>query len=188
MTSVPRDGSDAAADPRHVALLRGINVGGKNKLPMRDLRRLFEAAGARNVRSYIQSGNVLFEASPAAASELLNQVRQSIEAEFGLRIPLVLRTVRELEQARAANPFPSAAPEKLIIMFLDQLPGTGATLDFDRSPPDAVELLGRELFLHAPNGIARTRFTNAYLDKALGVTTTGRNLRTLNQILELTED
>jgi uncharacterized protein (DUF1697 family) len=175
----------------HLALLRGINVGGKNKLPMKDLAELFVAAGCKDVRTYIQSGNVLFQASAKVAGKLGNAITDEIAKRFGHRTPVVLRTVEQLRDVVAHNPFLAAGvPEdKLHVMFLADEPGADrvAGLDPDRSPPDAFIVRGREVFLHLPEGVAGSKLTNAYFDGKLATVSTGRNWRTVTTLLGMME-
>lgn len=173
----------------HVALLRGINVGGKNTLPMATLVELFTAAGCTDVRTYIQSGNVVFAASAKTAARLGNAVTKAIERELGLAVPLVLRSADEIVTAAAQNPFlkQGVDPDELHLAFLADLPDKkhAAALDPQRSPGDSFVLKGRELYLHLPNGVAKTKLTNAYLDKTLGTVSTLRNWRTVRKLVEM---
>jgi uncharacterized protein (DUF1697 family) len=173
----------------HVAFLRGINVGGKNRLPMDKLARMFATAGCQAVRTYIQSGNVVFSASPELARRVPEAVSQAILVQTRLRVPVVVRTADELARAVRDNPFLATQAERkaLHVAFLADEPSAAqvAKLDVKRSPPDAFIVRGRELYLHLPNGVARTRLTNAYLDSTLDTVSTLRNLNTLEALLEL---
>ncbi len=173
----------------NVALLRGINVGGKNKLPMADLAAMFREAGCDDVRTYIQSGNVVFRAGPELAGDIPSLVTASIKEQFGYSIPVVTRTASEFEGIVQANPFAEIGAEanKLHVMFLADLPDSARVeaLDPDRSPGDEFAVLGREVFLHCPNGVARTKLTNAYFDSSLSTTSTSRNWRTVGKLLEM---
>ncbi len=168
-------------DGTYVALLRGINVGGKNKLPMRGLAAIFEAAGCRDVRTYIQSGNVVFRAEDV--SGLAATVSAAIAAAFGIKVPVILRSAAEMAAAVAANPFFEAgvAEEMLHVYFLADLPLDEAVerLDLKQSPGDTFAVAGREIYLLLPDGTARTKLTNAYFDKALRTISTLRNWRTV---------
>ena len=170
-----------------LALLRGINVGGKNMLPMKDLARIFEQAGCANVRTYIQSGNVIFDAPKGA--KVGEAVTRSIEKKFGYRVPVILRTASELDTAIRDNPFLRAGVDTkmLHVYFLGDRPSASccASLDATRSAPDAFEVRGREIYLHMPNGTARTKLTNAYFDSKLATISTSRNWRTTTKLLEL---
>jgi uncharacterized protein (DUF1697 family) len=173
----------------YLALLRGINVGGKNKLPMKDLTEMFATAGCADVRTYIQSGNVLFKAAPALAAQLPAAIAARIAEEFGYQTPVMLRTAAELALVVAANPFlkPGADEDALHVLFLSSVPTPDLinTLDPGRSPPDAFVVKGREVYLQLPNGVARSKLTNAYFDSRLKTTSTGRNWRTVTKLLEL---
>lgn len=171
----------------YIALLRGINVGGNNKLPMRDLAAIFTAAGCRNVRTYIQSGNVVFASS--TPSQLPAILSQNIERQFGFRVPVILRSAAELASALHRNPFAAAGipEEQLHVYFLADTPSFAAVaaLNPDRSPGDSFTVLGRDIFLHLPNGVARTKLTNAFFDKALATVSTLRNARTIRTLVEM---
>jgi uncharacterized protein (DUF1697 family) len=181
--------SQSSLDGTYVALLRGINVGGNNKLPMNDLVGMFERAGCTAVRHYIQSGNVVFEAKSALASRIRDVIRADVEERLGLRVPLVLRTGREIAEVAKKHPLfkPGVAPESLHVMFLADLPGKkeGSRLDPARSPPDSFALVGREIYLCCPSGMGRSKLTNAYFDGMLGTTSTARNWRTVLTLAEM---
>ena len=171
----------------HLALLRGINVGGKGKLPMKELSAIFAAAGATDIRTYIQSGNVLFE-SPLPDT-LIAQVTTEIARIYGYPGRIVLRSAAELNAAFKANPFVKAGTpaETLHVYFLADKPDPAAakSLDPDRSPGDRFVFRNREVYLHLPNGMARTKLTNAYFDRKLKTTSTARNWNTVGKLVEL---
>lgn len=171
----------------HLALLRGINVGGNAKLPMKELAAIFTAAGAHDVRTFIQSGNVIFSA--AEPEPTVAAVTAEIARVYGYPGRIVLRSAAELKAAHKANPFAKAGapPETLHVYFLADLPQPSAvkTLDPDRSPGDSFAVRGREVFLHLPNGMARTKLSNAYFDSKLKTVSTARNWNTVGKLLEL---
>jgi uncharacterized protein (DUF1697 family) len=173
----------------HIALLRGINVGGKNCLPMSGLKALFEAAGCRDVATYIQSGNVVFKAAAPLAKRIQSVISKRIEGKYGLKIPVVLRTAAELKQAATNNPFLKSATnlKALYVLFLadEPTPASIAGLDPHRSPPDAFAVHGREIYLYCPNGVARTKLTNDYFDRKLSTTSTARNWQTILKLVEM---
>jgi len=173
----------------HVALLRGINVGGRNKLPMKELASIFEGAGCSEVRTYIQSGNVLFRAPVSHVKGLRDVITEAIARHLGHPIPIVMRSATELRAVVEHNPFlrPDADTKTLHVAFLAKKPGKAAIdgLDPDRSPPDDFVVSGREIYLRCPNGVARTRLTNDYFDSRLTTTSTVRNWRTVLKLVEL---
>jgi len=174
----------------HLALLRGINVGGKNVLPMKDLAQMFSSAGCSNVRTYIQSGNVIFE-TRGRAPKIAAAITTEIEKHFGYRVPLVLRTSEQLLKTVRGNPFlPKVADQRwLHVYFLAHPPNAAAiaALDPARSAPDAFHVIGQEIYLHVPNGMGRTKLTNAYFDSKLSTTTTARNWATVLKLSEMME-
>ncbi len=171
-----------------VALLRGINVGGKNKLPMKALVGLFEEAGCRDVRTYIQSGNVVYRAGSHLGKAVPASVAKAIERELGLQVPMVIRTAAELAAVVQENPFlkQGVDPKFLHVAFLAGKPTKAQVraLDPERSPRDEFVVSGRELYLHCPEGMARTKLTNAYLDSKLETVSTVRNWKTVNVLAE----
>ena len=179
----------AAGSRTYVAFLRGINVGGKNLLPMKELAAMFARAGASDVRTYIQSGNVLFTATPTVAAKIAAAVTKAVAAKYGFEVALVLRTQEELAAVARANPYltPDADHGRLLVMFLADAPAARAVaaLDPQRSPPDEFTVRGREIYLRCPNGFGRSKLSNAWFDAKLGTTSTGRNWRTVLKLLEL---
>jgi uncharacterized protein (DUF1697 family) len=177
--------------PTLVALLRGVNVGGNCMLAMADLAALCRQLGFADVRTYIQSGNVVFAATAAVAARLPEQIADLIEERSGIRSPVIVRTAKELADVVANNPFLKAgAPEKeLHVMFLADTPSASRieTLDPARSPGDEFAVHGREVYLRLPNGAARSKLTNAYVDAKLGTVSTVRNWRTVTTLLGMME-
>jgi uncharacterized protein (DUF1697 family) len=182
-------GAKTAPATRHVALLRGINVAGKNLIPMPRLAAAFEAAGGSRVETFIQSGNVVFDGSASVMNSLAARVSRQLGAEFDYRVPIVLRSALELQAVVRDNPFLAAGADvaTLHVMFLSDAPARerAAGLDPERSPGDRWQLRGRELYLCLPNGVGRSKLSNAYFDSKLGVTSTGRNWRTVLKLAEL---
>jgi uncharacterized protein (DUF1697 family) len=170
---------------RQVALLRGINVGGKNKLPMKALAAIFVEAGCTAVQTYIQSGNVIFTAP--ARLDVAARVSRAIKDQLAMQIPVVVRTAAQLSSAVAAYPFETDPPDPMAIMFLADEPSAAAIagLDPQRSPPDRFQIIGREIHLHLPNGFARTKLTNDWFDRRLATVSTARNWRTVLKLQEL---
>lgn len=173
----------------HIALLRGINVGGHNKLSKNDLVTLFEDAGCRQVKTYIQSGNLVYEAPCALAKELPILIAKAIHERHGFNVPVITRTAEELQAVIHGNPFlQDRGDEKALhVGFLADLPKEEhiATLDPQRSPPDEFTVRGREIYLRCPDGLARTKLTNAYFDSKLSTVCTLRNWRTTLKLLEM---
>lgn len=172
----------------HLALLRGVNVGGKNRLPMKLLAQMFLESGCTDVRTYIQSGNVVFNAPARLSGKLPAMIAKRITEQLGFRIPLLVRSADEIEVALRHNPFlaSGADPKTLHVMFLADTPTATAIamLDPARSPNDSFAVHGREIYLQLPNGVSNSKLTNAYFDARLSTTSTSRNWATVSKLAE----
>jgi uncharacterized protein (DUF1697 family) len=171
-----------------VALLRGVNVGGANRLPMPALKELFALAGASRIETLIQSGNVIFQADQSQGADIAETVRRQIQRRFGFDSPIVLRDASQWRALIAGNPFLTAGihPEQLHVACLSSAPDASALarLDPQRSAPDAFAVVGADIYLHLPNGVARTKLSNSWFDAKLGVASTLRNWRTATRLAE----
>jgi uncharacterized protein (DUF1697 family) len=187
MARTARQAPIPGAAASHVVLLRGVNVGGKNRLSMKELEALLQAVGCEAVRTYIQSGNAVLRASPAVARRLPEVLSARLEARFGLTVPVIVRTAEALREVARRHPLssPGVEPRLLHVAFLSGEPTSAAVkaLDPERSPPDRFEVRRREVYLSFPNGSARSRFTVDYLDRTLGTTSTWRNWRTVQELV-----
>jgi uncharacterized protein (DUF1697 family) len=158
---------------------------------MKDLVDIFVRAHCSEVRSYIQSGNIIFRSTDAIAKKIPALVSAEIERQFGFAARLVIRTADQMRNVAESNPFVSAgdSDEFLSVMFLDGSPQQHAIeqLDQQRSPPDRYIVQGDSIFLHTPNGLAKTKLTNAFFDSKLKTFGTGRNWRTVLKLVELME-
>jgi uncharacterized protein (DUF1697 family) len=174
------------ASSRYVALLRGINVGGKNMLPMKDLAAMFVGAGCGDVATYIQSGNVVFSAVDKVVAGLSGMIAKQVEERFGMRVPIVLRSAAEIGAVIRRNPF-LKAEEMLHVCFLADQPGKDLVegLDAGRSAPDVFAVVGREIYMQLANGVSGTKLTNAYFDSKLKTVSTMRNWRTVLKLAEM---
>jgi uncharacterized protein (DUF1697 family) len=183
-----KDGGRKRA-PRHVALLRGINVGGKNMLPMKELAGIFATAGCTDVMTYIQSGNVVFCAEGKVAKGLSEAITTQVEKQFGLKVPVVLRSTAEMGAVIRGNPFlkAGAAEEMMHVLFLADNPSADlvAGLDAERSAPDDFVVVGRDIYMKLVTGAAKTKLTNAYFDSKLKTVSTMRNWRTVLKLAEM---
>ena len=175
-----------------LALLRAVNVGGKNKLPMAELRMALDAAGFDNVRTYIQSGNILLDATERDRDALARQITALIEEQFGVASPTVIVTRDELATAIAGYPFPTGTPDDKLahILFLADEPTADriAALDPDRSPGDQFQAKGRIVYLRFASGIGTSKLTNVWFDRQLGTVSTARNLRTCTTLLAMMDE
>ena len=172
----------------YIALFRGINVGGNNVLPMRELVALLENIGAQNVRTYIQSGNVAFQSEEKNASVLSYKIRAAIKKSHGFEPQVLLLELEEVEKAVGSNPFPEAAsePKTLHFFFLSSMPKNPDydALESFKSDRERFALKDGVFYVHAPDGIGRSKLA-ANAEKLLGVWITGRNWRTVCKVMAL---
>ena len=173
-----------------LALLRAVNVGGR-KLPMAALREQCDRLGWTQVATYIQSGNIVFEATGSDAA-LEAALERAIAREFGLDVPVIVRTRAQWAKLAAANPFARAArdaPNRLQLLVSKRPPATDAAdrLAARAQAGEQVAAAGGGLWIHFPEGVARSKLTPAAIDKAIGSPATGRNFRTVIKLKEMLE-
>lgn len=167
---------------RLILLLRAINVGGTGKLPMADLRALCTKVGLKGVRTYIASGNVVCD-SPFSLAATKAKVEKALAAKLGKPAAVIIRTADELDEVIAANPFPKAEPNRLLITFLDAAPPKDAIKGWPIPADEALALKGRELFIHFPNGMGQSKLKVPFAKEG-----TGRNLNSVKALLEMARD
>ena len=172
-----------------IALLRGINVGGHRKVPMANLRELCAGLGFTSVRTYIQSGNVVFR-SRAGSATVASRLREGILRTFGFDVAVVVRTLDELDAVVEANPFLAEGtpdPTRLHVTFLEEGPSDEVRAEYarHRAGTDELRLGGREAYLHCPGGLGKSKLTPTFMERALGTATTTRNWRTVTTLLEM---
>jgi uncharacterized protein (DUF1697 family) len=174
-----------------IALLRGVNVTGNHMIKMADLRALCESLGHCNVQTYVQSGNVVFQTSERSHAGLSAKIEAAIEKTHGFRPDVVLRTVPEMREVIAKNPFAKRKdiePGKLIITFLATEPVAESRGALSSLKPDPEELhaKGREVYVYFPDGMGRSKFVPV-LGRALKGKGTARNWNTVTKLLEMAE-
>lgn len=171
-----------------VSMLRAVNVGGSSRIKMEPLRAAYEAMGFRDVRSLLQSGNVLFRSTVRDRAQLARRIKQELERKFGLDIEVVIRTLAELESIFERSPVLSAKadPGKLLVMFLTGVPAAPAQARLVKAHkgPEMLEIRGPEVYLYYPEGVGRSKLTNAVIENHLEVMGTARNWNTLTKLLE----
>ncbi len=173
----------------YAALLRAVNLGSHGKLSMPALETALGELGLEDVATYIQSGNVVFR-SDRPEKTLADEITRCIAETFGLETTVILRSAGELRRVAARNPFvgDEEQPSRLHVLFLDAEPAAAAVakLDPDRSPPDRFGVDRREVYLHYPSGMGRSKLSPGYLERVLGVRGTARNWNTVLKLVELT--
>jgi uncharacterized protein (DUF1697 family) len=171
---------------RYIALLRAINLAGHNRISMAELRDMFTSIGAEQVTTYLQSGNVVFDASDGA-KHVAAAAEAEISTRLGLDIAVLLRTRKQLAGIVAANPFASREVSRLHLTFLQEPAPASRVRALDPSvgAPDEFQVHGREIYLHLPGGYGRSKLSNAYFEKQLGVVATTRNWKTVSTLADL---
>lgn len=165
-----------------VALLRAVNVGGTGKLPMADLRAICEAIGFEEVRTYIQSGNVVFRtgwSGEAAKARLETRLHEWM----GRPVGVIMRDSQSLHEILARNPFPAGAPNRIAVLFLDQPPPADVLDTARRRTDEEIEPGEREIFIHYPSGMGRSRLHLSAMESG-----TARNLNTVARLAEISAD
>jgi len=174
----------------YLALLRGINVGGHNKVPMQALRKLCETLGWQQVQSYIQSGNLIFNANTLPVAEIETQLETALASHFGLQIPVLVRQAQDWPAYLAGNPFPACAeqsPQHLLLALAKAplRPETLAALQARAAHDEQVAQVGEALWLCFGSGSGRSKLTPTLLDRLAGSPVTTRNWRTVCKLAEL---
>jgi uncharacterized protein (DUF1697 family) len=180
------------AMPVVISMLRGVNVGGHNKIKMDALRALYESLKLRDARTHIQSGNVIFRTGERDLSRLAKRIEDEIERNYGFRPDVILRTSTELKDVIAKNPFAKRRgiePSKLLVTFLASDPGQEAREQVlkIKTDPDELRIDGRELYTYYPDGMARPKLSWAVIEKTLKTRGTGRNWNSVTKLLEMAE-
>lgn len=174
----------------YIALFRGINVGGHNRLPMKELRSLMGDLDYQNVESYIQTGNVIFQTEENDIRQLSGDISAAVDKNHGFEPHVLILTLEELKDAVESNPFPEAEsdPKSLHLNFLVSAPSDPdlESLDNYKKESERFKLKDRVFYLHAPEGIGRSKLAGK-TEKLVGVSMTGRNWRTVQKIMEMTE-
>ena len=179
--------------PIYISMLRGINVGGHKRIKMDRLRESFEALGFEQVRTYIQSGNVVFNAGKLSPAALSTRIEERILADFGFSVSVISRAADEMANTIKNNPFlrqPGIDPEKLHVAFLSEAPAPSAVNKLEKLTlkPDRSRCLGREVYLYFPNGVSGSSLWKHPLDGVLSVVATMRNWKTVNTLDQMCRD
>jgi uncharacterized protein (DUF1697 family) len=174
--------------PSWIAFFRGINVGGNNMLPMKELPVLLGKQGLTDVRTYIQSGNVVFRSAAASATALEKQIGSAVLKAHGFEPRIIVLSVPELERAVRSNPFPQADanPKALHLFFLTKKPSSAnlGALNALKTGSEAFELIDKVFYLYTPDGFGTSKLAERAV-RQLGVEATARNWRTVGKVLEM---
>ena len=176
-----------------ISLLRGANVGGHNIGGKGQLVSLYESLGYGDVRTHIQSGNVLFTSAVGDPGKLARDIESALDKQLGLRVSVILRTSIQLRATIAANPFPAESeenPSRVMVGFFDRTPLEDDINNMKplQCAPDKFRIVGAEVFCHFPNASGNSKLNSVYFEKQLDVNLTMRNWRVVNKLLELAEE
>ncbi len=179
--------------PIYISMLRGINVAGHKQVKMAALQVAFESLGFSQVRTHIQSGNVVFKAAKSAPPDLSRKIEGKILDEFGFDVPVITRTSEEMGEVIRGNPFLKEKGidlSKLHVTFLSGVPAPAAlkALASLAAKPDQFRACGREIYLYCPNGYGNTKLSNNALEKVLSLSATTRNWNTVNKLYAMSLD
>ena len=176
--------------PAYIAMLRGINVSGQRTVKMEHLRALCSSLGFRNVETYVQSGNIVFQTPKENAVSLSKRIGESILESLGFDTTVIMRTAQEMQVVVANNPFlkeKDVDSSKLHVTFLSETAQKSSLkkLEALSTSPDRFYAARHEIYLYCPNGYGRTKLSNNAVERALSVRATTRNWKTTNMLLEM---
>jgi uncharacterized protein (DUF1697 family) len=176
----------------YISMVRGINVGSK-RIKMADLRDIYTFLGFKPVKTYIQSGNVIFKSNIDDPDELGQRIAQKIFETYNYHVEIVIRTMEELKTVVQSCPFGNKEVEYLHVTFLSAIPGEDRVRSIDMENINGIKsteefkLLSKEIYLYLPEGYGRTKLNNNFFEKKLGLNATTRNWKTVNKLLEIAE-
>jgi uncharacterized protein (DUF1697 family) len=174
-----------------ISILRGINVSGQKKILMADLKVLYENLKFKDVRTYIQSGNVIFKSNePLSDIEFEKKIEDQIFKKYDFHVPVIIRSEDEIRKIISANPFlkeKNIEQKKLHVTFLSNIPDKENVESIEKMDfsPDKFMISGKEVYLYVPNGYGETKISNTFFEKKLKVKATTRNWNTVNKLSEL---
>lgn len=176
--------------PVYISMLRGINLGPHNRMKMEQLRKSLQTLGFGKIQTYIQSGNVVFQASKQPPLALSERMETRIPADFGFSVPVITRTLADMKKTIQGNPFLKKRGidlTRLHVTFLSQAPQAALLRKIAsvNSKPDEFRCCREVVYLHCPSGYAETKLSNGFFEKALSLQATTRNWKTVNQLYEM---
>jgi len=167
-----------------ISMLRGINVSGQNKIHMANLKSLYESLGLMDVRTYVQSGNVVFDSREQDTVKLRQSIEAQIETTFGFFVPVLIRTANDFQRILESHPFEQEDPTRVLVTFLYDRPVQSKWNDMSlyKDKVDEFALGEQEIFLFCPGGYGKTKLSNTFFEKKLDVVSTTRNWKTVNAL------
>jgi uncharacterized protein (DUF1697 family) len=171
----------------YISMLRGINVSGQKKIKMDELTKLYESLGFKNVRTYIQSGNVVFYSSEKDVVKLILSIENKIEEIFGFDVKVFIKTTGELSRILENNPFREINENSIYVTFLSGIPvdPNHEKIMAAKNPSEVYAIAGNVIYFNCPTGYGKTKLNNNFFEKILQVTATTRNWNTVNKLFEM---
>lgn len=171
----------------YISMLRGINVSGQKKVSMEELRKLYESLRLKSVRTYIQSGNVVFQHPDTDTAKLASKIEEKIKQYFDFDVSVLIRTKNEFQAVIENNPFRNKDPGKIHVTFMSDGP-TGIQVDDINKVKERSEgfsIYGKQIYLFCPNGYGKSKLSNTFFERKLKVTATTRNWKTVSALFEI---
>ena len=177
----------------YISILRGINVSGQKKIRMADLKSLYESLGLEDIRTYLQSGNVVFDSPEKDTTKLREAIEAGIEKAYGFSVPVLILTREDFRRLIGSKPFAqerSVEPSRVLVTFLYKRPDPAKLENLKAPENDPCQFVHgeREIFLYCPGGYGKTKLSNNFFEKKLGVTATTRNWKTVNALYEMVNE
>lgn len=171
----------------YISMLRGINVSGQKKIRMADLKNMYETLGFGNIQTYVQSGNVVFDSLEQDVVALQKSIETQIETTFGFSVPVLIRTVNDFKRIIKSHPFKNEEVIRVLVTFLYEHPEQSKLEDLSHyeDKVDQFEIGELEIFLFCPGGYGKTKLSNAFFEKKLGVVATTRNWKSVNALYNM---
>jgi uncharacterized protein (DUF1697 family) len=174
----------------YISMLRGINVSGQKRIRMAELKSLYESLGLESVQTYVQSGNVVFESEEQDTEKIRKSIEAQIEANYGFSVPILIRTSDDFLRLIGSKHFRkerSENPTRVMVTFLFEQPEHARLIELSVPENDTCEFViaDQEIFLHCPNGYGRSKLSNNFFEKKLGVVATTRNWKSVNALYEI---
>lgn len=174
----------------YIALLRGINVGGHKKVPMADLRKLLVKVGLKNIQTYIQSGNVIFQSAEDDSRKLEEKIYKVIQSHFGFEVPILIKTSEELQQIFDASPFAEKKKVNSYFTLLFAVPEKDAIEEVSKIsyPNEEFIIINNCIYFYCSTGYGKAKYSNNFFERKLKTTATARNYKTMVKLLSLSQD
>ena len=174
----------------YISMLRGINVSGQKRVRIADLKSLYESLNLESVRTYVQSGNVIFESDEKDVTKLRQSIEAQIKVTFGFPVPVLIRAADDFKRIIENHPFKGEEQIRVLVTFLYERPEKSKleNLSHYEDKVDKFAIGEQEIFLFCPGGYGKTKLSNTFFEKKLGVIATTRNWKTVNTLYEMASE